>query len=624
MNSSSIAPTFVKEVPTFDVYKTLGLHEGTVYTAQEVDVAYTRVRSVGRALKKQTIAWKVLRDAFYARTYDMYKSFSVLHDAGFFVDGFSYDLARACARDMTLCAPVHHVSQNKSANNPVILLSTGSFSPLHQGHVSMMEAARKCLEESGYTVLGGFVSPSHDAYVHTKDNMLLLHAQRRVHLCQLALRGVDWLEVDPWESCYTPGSLNFTDVITHLEDLARTHVPSQNPIRVAYVFGSDNEQFARAFVGKGIGVCVGRDGAQRSVVAQELRARSAEVYFVKGDPVYAQASSTRARRTDRNLIPPSARSTYDRWWIDRVRTTPIKDTFSETFIIRDDRAYWTPSFIDLCGSAKIQPAAARVRSRVQHIFQNAFSGVHECSDVRIVPIVEDMEIQMRAAQALSGNGPMLNLDACTNEHYGHAIHMSRLFSLCDGQHRAGAHCARPGYPDLEQQMRQIPVGTYTLVDDDVASGKTMCALMCRLPEQVLVDTVATLVSDKAAGCADHGTNCPHRVRTHDVVDMRDFVVGARGGGLVVRALGGAIARAPYMFPYVSLYSRARLPLEAQMQTSIDLWKMNYVFYQMIGSVTLGQVDPAAQTFFTSLGYDLDTRMSDLILEHIKFLSRSTL
>lgn len=50
----------------------------------------------------------------------------------------------------------------------VVLLSTGAFSPPHHGHAEMLKCAQEGLQENGVHVLGGFLSPSHDAYVQYK------------------------------------------------------------------------------------------------------------------------------------------------------------------------------------------------------------------------------------------------------------------------------------------------------------------------------------------------------------------------------------------------------------------------------------------------------------------------
>lgn len=44
------------------------------------------------------------------------------------------------------------------------------MSPPHLGHLSVLEGARTCLQGKGLRVVGGFLSPTHDAYVKDKLN----------------------------------------------------------------------------------------------------------------------------------------------------------------------------------------------------------------------------------------------------------------------------------------------------------------------------------------------------------------------------------------------------------------------------------------------------------------------
>jgi nicotinic acid mononucleotide adenylyltransferase len=52
---------------------------------------------------------------------------------------------------------------------PVVLLTTGSFNPVHRQHVEMHRIAKAHLEAlHGMRVLASFFSPSHDNYLRSK------------------------------------------------------------------------------------------------------------------------------------------------------------------------------------------------------------------------------------------------------------------------------------------------------------------------------------------------------------------------------------------------------------------------------------------------------------------------
>ena len=52
---------------------------------------------------------------------------------------------------------------------PIVLVTTGAFSPIHFEHIKMFEVAKEYLESNhSCYVLGGLISPSHDEYIQSK------------------------------------------------------------------------------------------------------------------------------------------------------------------------------------------------------------------------------------------------------------------------------------------------------------------------------------------------------------------------------------------------------------------------------------------------------------------------
>eukprot|EP01084_Bolivina_argentea_P106300 190255_1 len=53
-----------------------------------------------------------------------------------------------------------------------VLLTTGALNPIHWGHVDIMEAAKieleKVMKRKKIRIIAGFMSPSHDSYLHGK------------------------------------------------------------------------------------------------------------------------------------------------------------------------------------------------------------------------------------------------------------------------------------------------------------------------------------------------------------------------------------------------------------------------------------------------------------------------
>ena len=93
------------------------------------------------------------------------------------------------------------IGDKKQEEELAILLTTGGLNPIHTGHVDMMNFAKQELEsqklDKKYTVIGGFMSPSHDEYVRSKTSYI--RSNDRVKMIKLAVKNSPWIECDEWE-----------------------------------------------------------------------------------------------------------------------------------------------------------------------------------------------------------------------------------------------------------------------------------------------------------------------------------------------------------------------------------------------------------------------------------------
>lgn len=76
----------------------------------------------------------------------------------------------------------------------VVLLACGSFNPITNMHLRMFELARDHLEDSGYRVVKGIISPVGDGY----KKKGLIEAKHRLEMARLASEN-SWITVDSWE-----------------------------------------------------------------------------------------------------------------------------------------------------------------------------------------------------------------------------------------------------------------------------------------------------------------------------------------------------------------------------------------------------------------------------------------
>lgn len=78
----------------------------------------------------------------------------------------------------------------------VILIACGSFSPPTIMHLRMFEIARDHLHRLGnHIVIGGLISPVHDAYAKTD----LVSSTHRLAMIKLSLQNSEWVKLSDWE-----------------------------------------------------------------------------------------------------------------------------------------------------------------------------------------------------------------------------------------------------------------------------------------------------------------------------------------------------------------------------------------------------------------------------------------
>lgn len=141
----------------------------------------------------------------------------------------------------TNITPIADVQALQQDDKPIIVLVTsGSFNPPHEGHVDSMRQAEDYMRSLGYNVVSYF-SPSHDMYVSKKKGEKHIPAAERIEL--LNKMGVN---VCPWESMFLEGDVIFTEVALRLSmELILKHKLKIE--RVLFVCGSDISEYIRPF-----------------------------------------------------------------------------------------------------------------------------------------------------------------------------------------------------------------------------------------------------------------------------------------------------------------------------------------------------------------------------------------
>lgn len=183
----------------------------------------------------------------------------------------------------------------------------------------------------------------------------------------------------------------------------------------------------------------------------------------------------------------------------------------------------------------------------------------------------------------TGEQAVISLDAMIPAAANLAL--SRLYAV--GGYQALGHVARPGAPPLDEQLASLEAGAYTLRDDDHMTGGTLEAVRAMLPPRV------TILGTELA--VEHDDD-------EEVVDSRDFLLGADEGGLVITLPDGGVGRAPYLLPYVDPSARCSVPPRRVHEFSIHLWTLNERTFSGTG-LRVRDLPAAARATFGWLGED---------------------
>jgi nicotinic acid mononucleotide adenylyltransferase len=570
------------------------------------------------------VAWKVANDPYYWTAFKRYQSLQTVVNAGFFDDGQEPGLVQKRADIQFLTTPLEIIrkrvveleEQGKIHNKPlVVALTTGCFAPVHPGHLAMMEKAKAALEAKGYEVLGGYMSPSHDDYVSTKGEVARrLTAAHRTLLLSKVLDGSDWLTVDPWESRYAPTDINFTDTIQRLEHYINAHINTAVPIQIAYIFGADNVQFARTFIDKGLGVCVPRPGHEEGL--QDFIEKSGlknNPHIILADSSGLDISSSRVRNGEAASAEKLAGdSSYQELLKGEARQSSTKNG-TNTYLVRDDLIWATQQWRGKVDPKVLEKALSNFREGLVRAIKDAFERSRAPGYPAHVDVVLlSVEDQIAEAEKIMEVTPewVVNNDVITGGDHT-CIGLSRLFGLSASQFYSKILVPRPGQQELKRVMGRLPKGEYAIVDDDIATGSTLRMIEDQLPEGVSF-------KDKIA-LSERAFKRVHPDREYafwDIVDARDFLMGTKSGGLVVQLFNGSVGRAPYMLPYTSLVSRAKIPPDQEVAFTEELLNLNRRFFRDVWvDLRLKDTDLQFQALMNSVGFRGQMHMSDLTSWH---------
>ncbi|KAF3484330.1 uncharacterized protein GIQ15_03654 [Arthroderma uncinatum] len=525
-------------------------------------------------------------------------SFELLQAAGYFEDGLGGNYSGFNPRWWT--GPVDKVHSrllhmgNDASKELAVLVTTGAFNPIHKGHIQTMETAKRELEGRGIAVLGGYICPDHNGYLASKtrsgsENGTLSPAQR-LYLCERAVAESEWLMVDRWSALYAPRAVNFTRVLDYIAQLLAQNVRTHRPINVVYVFGGDNAMLSLSFVQRGSCLCVVREGSLQAVEEASKNAlivNNPRVMFSWDQAPYF--SSTKVWQGDLSGL--------------------LDITKAEWTHLQTRSLAWPGEPVNFtCGTKVLGPLSrGTFCAGLRQAFAKAFT-----VEPRMLPPVNILSIRLadqeKIYQERFGDQQVISLDPCLPGTVN--LQMSRRFRPLSRQ--ACGFVARYGAPPLASQVSRIPSGNYILFDDDTFSGQTETYAKSLLVNQCTVDEFRTLCDAQGSLNLDKRT-IPSGERLNHV-DCRDFLAGAREGGLCLELSDSTICRAPYTLPYVSPHYRASVPVVAEVDFSREVWNLNKNFFASLDvDLRLQDMSPAFLELGDSLKFPADGKMVDFSL-----------
>lgn len=522
-------------------------------------------------------------DKYYQKAYSFLKELNILNESGYLnndhEEKYYYDNI-----DKKFLLNTDNIYQYIKSFDDVpvgeinIILTTGCFAPLHQGHLQMLEHARETIEqETGERVIQGYIALDNDSYVQQKTSMY--STIDRVQYAESLISTKEWLNIDYWTSYHVSENVNFTTVYEHLKNYLEYQYPD-NIFKIWYVFGSDHYLYANAFSEHGNAICIKRGGYDQEYKKEHLFPNIHKRVIFSSMPSTIEESSTRIRN-NKNLSNIKPREQHgNKLWI----RNDIKESLQDSNIILNTHL--------------------NIYHELLEILRDYYP-----KDINFHNNEERIKTLIHTHEKGLLKYPVISLDNFFQGDYN--IDISRVFGL-DGQYVNKGYIERlESEISLDEQCSIIPSGDYIILDDDIATGETVKNITMML---------------KKYKVNIQGTLCliPEDSDSYDIIDARDFIIGSKYGGLTID-YHNSYLRLPYMYPYVNLTTRAKIDTDKTLKLSLKLWEFNKKLYSEHFTNKNGnllRIKDLKYNYFKSINdFDENMLIIDYCDYHIKMIKK---
>jgi len=195
-------------------------------------------------------------------------------------------------------------SSKGEGKSKVVLISPGSFSPIHVMHVHMMEIAKQYVEGGNfngrYEVVAGYMSPAHNNYIHIKLGNDFIPFKDRCNMIELTLQHSNWISLTKWEGMQGDTQF-FEQVLLFHDEYISRKFPGEE-IEIMLVCGADLAATCGGFPYGLDGykvIILGRPGYTSRLMQSNIKTTDQRLsHLVPGDLL--EVSSTEIRKRLKN------------------------------------------------------------------------------------------------------------------------------------------------------------------------------------------------------------------------------------------------------------------------------------------------------------------------------------